>query len=143
MNLRPRRREEPEINLTPLIDVVFLMLIFFMVSTTFVEEANLRVSLPPASAQPAARAGEPIEVTVDQQGRYFLDNEPLRDSREETLRRALAERLKAGDAENRKLVIRADERTEHLYVVTALDAAGRAGFHHIAIATIASGHRAE
>lgn len=138
MNLRPRRREDPEVNLTPLIDVVFLMLIFFMVSTTFVEEANIQVSLPAASAQPAARA-EPIEVTVNQQGTYFLDNEPLRDNREETLRQALMQRLKAGDAQERQLVIRADERTEHLHIVTALDAAGRAGIHRVAIATIPSG----
>ena len=143
MNLRPRRREDPEVNLTPLIDVVFLMLIFFMVSTTFVEEANIQVSLPAASAQPAARAAEPIEVTVNQQGTYFLDNEPLRDNREETLRQALRQRLKGGDASERQLVIRADERTEHLHIVTALDAAGRAGIHRVAIATIPSGQLRE
>ncbi|EAR23545.1 ExbD/TolR family protein [Nitrococcus mobilis] len=139
MNLRPRRRDEPEINLTPLIDVVFLMLIFFMVSTTFIKEANLQVSLPQASVQPVVRPHEPIEVTVNQQGRYFLDDQPLPDNREETLRRVLAQRLSGSDPRMTQLVIRADGRTEHLHIVTALDAASRAGIQRVAIATIPPG----
>ncbi|MCO6441175.1 MAG: biopolymer transporter ExbD [Nitrococcus mobilis] len=139
MNLRPRRRDEPEINLAPLIDVVFLMLIFFMVSTTFIKEAKLQVSLPQASAQPVVRPHEPIEVTINQQGRYFLDDQSLPDNREETLRRALTQRLSGSDPRLTQLVIRADGRTEHLHIVTALDAAGRAGFQRVAIATIPRG----
>ncbi len=139
MNLRPRRREEPEINLAPLIDVVFLMLIFFMLSTTFIKEANLEVSLPQASPQPVAPPHRPIEVTVNQQGRYFLDDQALPDNQRETLRRAIARRLKGSDPRITQLIIRADGRTEHLHIVTALDAASRAGFQRVAIATIPRG----
>lgn len=136
MNLRPRRRDEPEINLAPLIDVVFLMLIFFMVSTTFIKEASLKVSLPSASAQPVARVTKPIELTITRQGAYFLGNQPLHNKQAETLRWALAQRLEGRDPQTARLIIRADRRTEHRYVVTALDAASRAGFQHVAIATL-------
>lgn len=135
MNLRPRLRDEPEIDLAPLIDVVFLMLIFFMVSTTFIKEASLKVSLPQASAQPIAPAAKPIEVTVNQQGIYFLGDHPLPDNREETLRQALALRLDGRDPQTVQLIIRADAHTEHLHVIAALDAASLAGFQRVAIAT--------
>lgn len=133
MNLRPRRREEPEINLTPLIDVVFLLLIFFMVSTTFLRESNLEVSLPEASGEPEAAAEQPLELTINRQGSFFLDGKALVNAQMDTVRRAL-EQATAGRAEA-GLVVRADARTPHQAVVTALDAAGRAGIEKVAIAT--------
>lgn len=139
MNLRPRRHEEPEINLAPLIDVVFLMLIFFMVSTTFIKVANLKVSLPPVNAAPSVRKDKPIEVTINRQGTYFIDGRVLPDNREETLRQALVKRLSGHNPQSVRLVIRADEHTEHLHVVTALDAAALVGVQHVAIAALASG----
>lgn len=132
MNLRPRRSEEPEINLTPLIDVVFLMLIFFMVSTTFQREANLRVVLPEASAQPVPMQADVVEITINAAGDYFIDGEATVNRQRKTLRLAL-EPLADADP---PLVIRADAKTPHQAVVTAMEAAGEAGFSRVNIATV-------
>ena len=98
MNLSPRRRDEPEINLTPLIDVVFLMLIFFMVSTTFLREAELQVSLPDSSQEPAGQPQPPLELTINRQGTVFLDGRPLLNNQLDTIRRAVEKELAAVDA---------------------------------------------
>ncbi len=134
MNLRPRRREEPEITLTPLIDVVFLMLIFFMVSATFLHEADMELTLPEASQDPGQRAYSPIELTIDADGDYFINGNALANQQTETVQRALQEAL----AENPEapLIIRADGRTPHQSLVTALDAAGRAEVESLSIATV-------
>jgi len=134
MNLRRQRPESPDINLTPLIDVVFLLLIFFMVSTTFKRDAELQVELPEASAQPAAQERETLEIVIDAQGRYFIDDRELVNRKPETVRRAL-EKL-AGDRRDVPLVIRADAETPHQAVVTAMDAAGQLGFKRLSIATV-------
>ncbi|MBA1149413.1 biopolymer transporter ExbD [Ectothiorhodospiraceae bacterium WFHF3C12] len=134
MNLSPRRREEPEINLTPLIDIVFLMLIFFMVSTTFLRQAELQVALPEASEEPAEAATQPLELTINKQGKVFLDGRPLVNNQTETIRRAL---VKARDERGElPLIIRADAGAEHQRVVSALDAAGQAGINRVSIATV-------
>lgn len=137
MNLRAPRREEPDINLTPLIDVVFLMLIFFMISTTFLQEGNLRLVLPEASPEPVAQERQTLELTVNADGQYFLDGKPLLNRQAETVRRALRQLVVAGD--QRPLIIRADANTPHQAVVTALDAAGQAGITQVAIATTPAG----
>lgn len=134
MNLRPRQRPEPDVNLTPLIDVVFLLLIFFMVSTTFLKEADFKVDLPESSQEPGAAEQPRLEVVVDAAGRYFVNGQALTDSRLHTLKQALSEA--AGDERSRPLVIRADAKTAHQAVVTAMDAAAQLGFKHLAIATI-------
>lgn len=134
MNLSPRRREEPEINLTPLIDIVFLMLIFFMVSTTFLRQAELQVALPEASEEPSEAATKPLELTINKQGRVFLDGRPLVNNQTETIRRALVEAK--GEQESLPLIIRADAGAEHQRVVSALDAAGQAGLNRVSIATV-------
>lgn len=136
MNLRPRRREEPEINLTPLIDVVFLMLIFFMVSTTFLRESDLQISLPEASVETAPEEAEPLEVTINREGSIFLDGEALVNSRPETVRRALRDAIGERDPESVRVVVRADGAAAHRLVVTALDAAGQVGLRRVGIATI-------
>lgn len=137
MNLRPRRREEPEINLTPLIDVVFLMLIFFMISTTFLREADLQISLPEAATEPRAEVREPIEVTINREGTVFIAGEALLNSQVGTVTRALSEALGEADPAATRVVIRADARAEHQLVVTVLDAAGQAGLRQVGIATVA------
>ena len=137
MNLRPRRREEPEINLTPLIDVVFLMLIFFMVSATFLDEADMELILPEASEEPAERAVQPLQLTVNADGDYYLEGEALSDREAATVERALRDAM--ADQPGRPLVIRADGRTQHQRLVTALDAAGRAGIETVNIATVPDG----
>lgn len=137
MNLNPkRRREEPEINLTPLIDVVFLMLIFFMVSTTFLKEADLQIALPEASQQPSRQEGQPIRVTINPQGNFFVNGRELVNTQIDTVERALAEALGEREAENTPVVIRADGATNHERVVTAMDAAQRAGLRRVGIATV-------
>ena len=134
MNLRTRLPEPPEINLTPLVDVVLLLIIFFMASTTFVHEAPLQVELPQASQEPVSAAGNPLEITITTEGSYLVNGQALVNSRPDTLRRAL-ERT-AGERRDIPLVIRADARATHQSVVTAMDVAGRLGFVHLRIATV-------
>lgn len=136
MNLSPRRRDEPEINLTPLIDVVFLMLIFFMVSTTFLREAELQVTLPDSSQEPATEPQPPLELTINRQGTVFLDGRPLLNNQLDTIRRAVEKAVAGRPAASSRLVIRADARAEHRMVVRALDAVGRAGVSNVGIATV-------
>lgn len=135
MNLRPQAREEVEINLAPFIDVVFLLLIFFMVSTTFLREGNLELTLPEASPEPAQMDAPALELTIDASGEYVLNGRALANRQPQTIQRALEQALaEAGAAQ--ELVIRADASTPHQAVVTALDAAGQAGIKKLGIATI-------
>ncbi len=141
MNLRPRRQEEPDINLTPLIDVVFLLLIFFMVSTTFRKEADLKVNLPESSEAVAPAEREQLTLTIDAEGRYVVNDKPLVDTRLETLKSAIS--TAAGARRNLPLVIRADGNTPHQAVVKAMDAAGQLGFRQLGIATIQASPRGD
>ncbi len=134
MNLRPRRQDEPEITLTPLIDVVFLMLIFFMVSTTFLRQADLEVTLPEASREPAERTAEPIELAINADGEFFVNGRALVNSQLETVRRALEQAR--DEAPESPLLIRADARTTHQNVITAMDAASQANLSRLSIATV-------
>ena len=145
MNLRPYRRPHPDINLTPLIDVVFLLLIFFMVSTTFKDEARLRVQLPQAQGEEApAQEPEQIRILIDQAGNFFVDDRALVDRDLLTLVRALngalGERPIEGtdeDPAKRKdlpVLIQADAKTPHQAVMTAMDAAAEVGLRRIAFA---------
>ncbi len=137
MNLRPRRPEEPEIGLTPLIDVVFLLLIFFMVTTTFRKESVFDISLPQASQQPTEQQSA-LVVSIDEAGRYAVNERLLSGTDVATLRAALADALP--DSEDRLVVeIRADARTPHQSVISVLDAAGQLGLQRIAIATLQAG----
>ena len=91
MNLRPRSTPDPDINLAPLIDVVFLLLIFFMVSTTFKDDVRLEVKLPEAGGEPAqAQEPEMLEVVVDREGRFYINREQVVDQSVGTLKRALS-----------------------------------------------------
>lgn len=134
MRLSPRRREDPELNLTSLIDVVLLLVIFFMVSTTFVEEGRLRVELPQASLVPVAAPQNPVVITVTAQGSYRVNEQVLVNNAPETLRAAV---IKV--AEGRRdipVTIRADARATHQTVVTAMDVAAKLGFTQVNIATV-------
>ncbi len=134
MNLRPpRRRDEPEVNLTPLIDVVFLLLIFFMVSTTFQRQAQLRVELPQASARPDKAPSHPIEITIDARGSFFVDGRQVVNDRPATLKQVLA-RLAQGKTDI-PLIIRSDRHTPFQAVVTAMDVATQLGLTHMSLAT--------
>lgn len=133
MNLRPKRRDAPEINLAPLIDVVFLLLIFFMATTTFKEGNRLGIELPRAEGDPAALAEhERVTLGIDRHGAFVIDGRPLADHRPRGLRRALLAAV--GDERDRPLLIKADARTPHQAVMTAMEVAGQLGLVRIQFA---------
>jgi biopolymer transport protein ExbD len=134
MKLSPRRREDPELNLTSLIDVVLLLVIFFMVSTTFVEEGRLRVELPTASEEPLTAIQDPIVITITAQGSYRVNEQALVNNSRETLMAAL--RKVAAGRRDVPVTIRADGRATHQVVVTAMDVVARLGFNQVNIATV-------
>jgi biopolymer transport protein ExbD len=135
MNLKPRKHEEPEINVVSLIDVVLLLVVFFMLSSRFTDEGRLRVHLPQATSVPTAKpAGEPLVVTVTQQGTYRVNEHELINSSPETLRAALIK--EAGKDRSMRVTLRADGRTTHQSVVTAMDILGRLGFVELNVATV-------
>lgn len=126
MNLRPHRRTVPDINLTPLLDVVFLLLIFFMVSTTFKDEARLRVQLPQAVGEDVpAQEPERILIQIDRSGAFYVDDRAVTDQSRETLIRALNGAL--GNRQSLPVLIQADAQTPHQAVMTAMDAAAELG----------------
>ena len=133
MKFARRVREEVEVNLTPLIDVVFLLLIFFMVSTTFTKETSLSLDLPEASSQSSRASDTQIEITITQGGDFALNGVSLINKKDDTLRAAL-EKVSEGDSAI-PLVITADSATPHQSVVTALDVAGQLGFAKRSITT--------
>ncbi len=134
MNLRPRHREDPEINLISLIDVLLVLLVFFMVSTTFQQEGRVKVQLPQASEIPLPRgSSEPLIITVTAEGGYRVNERTLINASADTLRAAL---LKEAGTSRGPVTIRADARSTHQAVVTAMDVAGRLGFAQLNIATI-------
>lgn len=133
MNLRKFRREEISVDLTPLIDVVFLLLIFFMVTTTFRDESEIKVDLPQASNQPMERVGNPLEIVIDRDGRYYVDKNLVINTQLDTLKRAL--RTAKGERENPAVIISADANAPHQSVVTAMDAARQVGLVRMSIAT--------
>lgn len=133
MKFRSRRRTPPEINLTSLIDVVFLLLLFFMVSATFEKLGRLQVELP--QAQPNVEQEQPPErltVTVDADGQFFVNDQELVNTDVETVKRALVSL--AGERRELPLVISADGRAPHQSVVTVMDAASQLGFVRVSFA---------
>jgi len=128
--------EEIDLNMTPLIDVVFLLLIFFMVSTTFQKETELKVQLPQASEQTPVEDTQSIEVVINARGLYFVNGRELGDSHIVTVRNAL-NRLARGKKDT-PLVIRADAMAPHQSVITAMDAAGQLGMVKFSLAAAQS-----
>ena len=142
MKLQHHAKEEPTVDLTSLIDVVFLLLIFFMVSTTFERETVLKVDLPEASAvEDREEFPDALELVIDGEGRMFLNDQRLLDSNVNTVRAAM-EQL-AGERRDLPLILRADRQTPHHYVVTVMDVAAQLGFMNLSIATDRSDGSAE
>jgi len=134
MNLRKFRRESPAIDLTPLIDVVFMLLIFFMVSTTFKDQSMIRIDLPKASQQQQPeQQDKSIDLTIDVQGNFYVNDKRVVNTQIDTLKRAL--QIAIGNREHPPLIISADGKTPHQAVVTAMDAARQVGLVHLSIAT--------
>jgi biopolymer transport protein ExbD len=136
MKLQTRPKEgDPEINLISLIDVVLMLVIFFMVSSQFVNEGRVRIQLPNASAVPSPKPDTgPIVVTITQAGGFRVNENELINSSPETLRAALIKI--AGSDRTAKVTVRADARATHQSVITAMDVLGRLGFAEINIATV-------
>jgi biopolymer transport protein ExbD len=133
MRFRNRPREEPEVIITPLIDIVFLLLIFFMVSTTFQRDSALSIALPEASAEPTTLTEESIEVSVDVQGRYYVNGVELVNASPDTLRLALKSAAKG--RESPPVVINSDAKATVQALITVMDAARRLGFVNLTFAT--------
>jgi biopolymer transport protein ExbD len=133
LNLRPRT--QPEVNLTSLIDVVLLLLIFFMVSTSFVKQSQISISLPQAdSAAVVEEVPDQIDIMITDTGTFLVNGQELINTRVETIRNAI--RKVSGGNNNLPLTISADANARHQDVVTAMDVAGRLGFTRISIATL-------
>jgi len=142
--VRAPRSERHEVNveLTPLIDVVFLLLIFFMVSSTFIRESQVKIDLPEASGEVREIEGQVVEITVDRQGEYAVNGRILVNTELPTLVRALQE-LQAGtaalnanaDNPDKRVIITADANAAHQSVIRAMDAAGKVGLTRISITT--------
>lgn len=136
MNLRPRRVEEPEVSLISLIDVVLMLLIFFMISTSFVHPSQIHVTLPKASATAPPIASQ-ITITITHTGTLLVNDRALVNSRADTLRSAL---LKvAGSKRDLPVSIRADAHSTTQSMVTVMDVTGALGFNHIDIETTHGG----
>ncbi len=135
MKLSVRPRSQPEVNLTSLIDVVLLLLIFFMVSTSFVRQSRIALRLPESeSAAIVEEIPEQIDIMITETGIFLINGRELINGRPETIRNAL-QKISGG---NNKvpLTISADANARHQHVVTAMDVAGRLGFGQINIATV-------
>ncbi len=134
MKLYDEEREEPEINLTSLIDVVFLLLIFFMVSTTFDRQSLLSLQLPEAGSVQTGTLPNLVELVITDDGRMFINDNQLADNRLSTVRAVIADQFSANaDA---TLVIRADAEAPHRLVVRVLDAAAAEGIERLTIAAV-------
>ena len=142
MKLRHTNQIEPEVNLTSLIDVVLLLLVFFMVTTSFVREAELKIQLPEVTdtAPPVVEIAD-LEIIVTANGTYFVNGRALVDSRPATLQAAISRLMSEVNAD--RATITADAKASHQSVVTAMDVAGKLGFVQISIATISSPEQGE
>lgn len=133
MNLRPQRNDSPELNLTPLIDVVFLLLIFFMVSTTFDRESRIKVELPEAVTQDdKSEDDQTLDIVVDARGHYYVNQKEVVNTDIQTLKRAI-EKM-AGDRRDMPVIITADAKAMHQSVIKVMDAASQLGFLNMTFA---------
>jgi biopolymer transport protein ExbD len=136
MKLQDRKgKDDPEINLIALIDVALLLVIFFMLTSSFMQEGRLKIELPQASLAPAGKQKtDPLVVSVTQSGSYRVNDRELINSSPDTLRAAIME--VAGADRNTPVTVRADARSTHQSVVSAMDVLGKLGFVKINIATV-------
>jgi len=134
MKLRQTSSEdEPAVNLTPLIDVVFILLIFFMVSTTFQRESEIKIELPDASSEPVEEKEDVLEIVIDIEGHYFIGEQQVVNTELETLKIAIQKFL--GEQTEMPVVIRADRSTPYEAVVRAMDATAQLGLLQMSLAT--------
>ncbi|WP_277962431.1 biopolymer transporter ExbD [Pseudomonas sp. RIT-To-2] len=135
MKFRRKQREQIDINLVSLIDVVFVLLLFFVVTTTFTKQTQLRVDLPEAvSGSPEQDAGKTVDIAISADGVYSVNNKLLPKSDLSTLMDAV--QAESGGDTKLPLSISADGKTPHQAVITAMDAAGKLGFSHLSMTTV-------
>lgn len=137
MRFRRSRQEEVSVNITPLIDVVFLLLIFFMVTTTFTRETQLQINLPESQSQLAAEQLKPIEILIDRTGTYALNGQVMIKSDILSLKQALQE-VSDGNI-NQPIVLTGDAEAPHQSFINALDAVAQVGFVKVSITTQVEG----
>ena len=133
MNFRSQRHSETDINITPLIDVVFLLLIFFMVSTTFERESELKITLPEASEEQVETKPDLILVRIDANEQIYIGDKPLVNTKASTIGAALKEQ--AQELTDPPVIIRADAEVSHQTVIKVMDAARQSGLVNITFAT--------
>ena len=143
MRLGSRKsKEDPEINLIPLIDIALLLVIFFMLSSTFMQEGRMKIELPQASAVPTGKQKtDPLVIAVTQSGSYRVNDRELINASTDTLRAAIV--AVAGANRDLEVTVRADGRATHPSVISALDVLSQLGFHRIRFATIESSQPAK
>jgi biopolymer transport protein ExbD len=139
MDFRRQKKPPLEISMTPMIDVVFLLLIFFMVTTTFNRQTELPINLPEAKGQEAKEKPKAVTLMIDADGNYFISDKQgqfhqLINNEKTTLQRALAQA--AGDNRLIPVIINADGETAHQAVIMALDVAGKLGFKQVVFSTL-------
>ncbi|MDG4548872.1 MAG: biopolymer transporter ExbD [Candidatus Contendobacter sp.] len=134
MNLRPQRREEPDLNLVPMIDIVLVLLIFFMIATSLRHESKLEIRLPESASQPLPGNLAQLEIDIDAGGRYAVNGQTLGIADAPAALKAALHA--AAQGRELPLIVRADGRTPHQAVVTVLDIAGQLGLKQLAIGTV-------
>ncbi|MFT7413452.1 MAG: biopolymer transport protein ExbD [Methylophagaceae bacterium] len=133
MNLSPQKSEDPDVNLTPMIDVVFLLLLFFMVSTSFIRESSLKVDLPQATGQALAEQDKPIDIIINADGQFIVNNITLATPSKAELSAQL--KLAVGENTNPHIIITADAKADYQNIVTAMDSAQQLGYSRLTLAT--------
>jgi len=133
VKLSPHKPEEPDVNLTPMIDVVFLLLLFFMVSTSFIRESSLKVDLPEATGQTLTEKQSPIDIIINAEGQFIINETTLLTPDNNELETLLKKAV--GDTQNPHIIISADANTDYQHIVSAMDAAQQLGYTRLTLAT--------
>ena len=136
MRIGATRQDDFEINVISLIDVMLTLLMFFVMTTTFVQHSAMKVTLPEASETTQDAPRDPLVVMIGSDSRYYVDNNEVLNPGVDTLKEAITQ--VAGDNRDRPVILRADAMTPHQAVVTAMDALGQLGFSRLSIATVRS-----
>ncbi len=134
MNFRQKNKVELDVNITPLIDVVFLLLIFFMVSTTFDYQSELSIDLPQASGEIAPGQNKVLDIAIDASGKYYLNSKKIAGTGIETLLKEI--KLKITKMNEPKIIISADKNTPHQAVMSVMDVARRLNITHLTFAAV-------
>ncbi|MEN9680991.1 MAG: hypothetical protein RLZZ627_884 [Pseudomonadota bacterium] len=134
MNFRPHDRDEPELNLIPLIDVLIILLIFLVMTTTFAQQTGLEIRLPEAGTKSPLSPEKPLAILIDSEGHYMISGQPVPGGTSEALKTAL--KAAAGEQKDPLILIEADRNSRHQALVMTLEALEQLGFQRISFATV-------